>query len=153
MWSSSLWVVNKQQSRQDKESYLREPILRTGCPNALLWCCFMSYLPAFLLSVWFSANRKKKHMGKEKMMENMAKNILFLKTTYISKLHCGKKSKTSETHPVLIHGSSLKSSEKLEKERASGFFVCLFVCLLAVLSYRYLSPMCYFILVGYSGNS
>ena len=136
----------KEQSRQDKESYLWEPTLRTGCPNALLWCYFVSHLLAFH-QFDFQPIERKSIWAKKKWWKIW--QIFYFKKLPISKLHCGKKSKTSETHPILTHGSSLNSSEQLEKKTASGFFVLF--CFSAILSYRHLSPMCYFILVRYSG--
>lgn len=62
IWSASLWVVLRNSSARIKEVIFGHQQLGTGCPNSLLWCYLVSDLLALLMSVWFSANRKKKHM-------------------------------------------------------------------------------------------
>lgn len=148
IWSTSLWVVTRnspdrirkvifgnQHYEQDVQMLCSDAI---SCPICL---------PS--VSLIFS-QQKEKAYGQRRNDGKYGKYSIFKKLP-ISKLHCGKESKTSEAHPILIHGSSRNSSEQLEKKAASVFF-CLF-CFLAILSYRHLSRMCYFILVRYSGIS
>lgn len=60
------WLLRNSSARI-KEVIFGYQQLWTGCPNSLLRCYLISHLLAFLMSVWFSANRKKKHMTKEKI--------------------------------------------------------------------------------------
>lgn len=133
MWTRSVqdmkhFIVGgyKEQSRQDKESYLWEPTLRTGCPNALLWCYFMSHLLAFRQFDFQPTERKsiwaRRNDGK------YGKIFYFLKKLPISKLHCGKESKDlwSLIRSTLIQLLFLNSSEQLEKKAASGFLFVLY---------------------------
>ena len=78
IWSASLWVVIRNGLDRIREVVFGNQQLWTGCPNSLLWCYLISHLVACLLSVWFSANRKKKHKAKEEIFGNNGKEYSIL---------------------------------------------------------------------------
>ena len=78
LWRASLWVVIRNGLDRIREVVFGNQQLWTGCPNSLLWCYLISHLVACLLSVWFSANRKKKHKAKEEIFGNNGKEYSIL---------------------------------------------------------------------------